>query len=171
VRRIRCRLARGCSVNAKETLDYITARYVVNTAKGTIHHIGGWRGARKRGVEAGYLHDSGYRMICVAGRMTYTHRIVWLFHYQSWPVGVIDHVNRCRSDNRICNLRDVSVSANNMNRSPSADSYPGVGLDRTHRTFKAYFRPDSGKRINIGTYKSYGEACRAHVRALVERMP
>jgi hypothetical protein len=52
------------------------------------------------------------------------HRIIWVLTHGKWPDGVIDHINRVRDDNRIENLRDVSVGENARNNGNSR----GTGL-------------------------------------------
>lgn len=41
--------------------------------------------------------------------------LIWWKAKGKWPIGVIDHKNRIKNDDRISNLRDVSFSINNMN--------------------------------------------------------
>lgn len=45
----------------------------------------------------------------------YAHRFAWYYHYGSLPTYTIDHINRVRDDNRIDNLRDVTLSKNMRN--------------------------------------------------------
>jgi len=42
------------------------------------------------------------------------------------PSGVIDHINRVKTDNRWSNLRDVSISVNNSNVSSTAKHSAGL---------------------------------------------
>jgi len=41
-----------------------------------------------------------------------THRLAWFLHYGRFPDQVIDHINNTPTDNRLQNLRDVSVYLN-----------------------------------------------------------
>ena len=68
------------------------------------------------GTEAGTLTKYGYKRVGINGKYYVEHRLIWLYHYGSFPTQFIDHINRNRSDNRIENLRDVSRRQNNQNR-------------------------------------------------------
>ena len=46
-----------------------------------------------------------YTDIHIDGYSYKAHRLVWLYVYGKWPEYTIDHVNREKSDNRLCNLR------------------------------------------------------------------
>lgn len=48
-----------------------------------------------------------------------TAHVVWLLHHGTWPKDSgleIDHINQCKSDDRIENLRLATHSENNHNR-------------------------------------------------------
>ena len=65
----------------------------------------------------------GYVQVKLQGEYYYKHRIIamqFIPNINNLPC--IDHVNTIRTDNRICNLRWVSVSENNYNKA----SYNGV---------------------------------------------
>ncbi len=53
-----------------------------------------------------------YRRKCIA---LAAHRVVFALVHGRWPTNVIDHLNRCRQDNRPENLRDVTVAENLKN--------------------------------------------------------
>lgn len=81
------------------------------------------------GDVAGYVRDNGYRYICVGNRQYSAHRLVWLYAYGQWPSRLIDHKNGDKSDNRIANLREATVSQNLSNgkiRSNNTSGYKGV---------------------------------------------
>lgn len=79
----------------------------------------------------------------------------------------IDHINRNRLDNRLCNLRICTVLQNNMNRGVSKNNrcgYKGVAFDRSKGKYKASIGLNN-KKIHIGYYDSVEEASKAYNRA------
>ena len=50
---------------------------------------------KRIGTRAGDLTDSNYRYITIAGKKHKEHRLVWLYHYGSFPVGdiMVDHID------------------------------------------------------------------------------
>ena len=62
------------------------------------------------------INAMGYVVLSVAGKKCTAHRLIWLYVHGTWPQHEIDHINGVRSDNRLCNLRDVShqVNLNNL---------------------------------------------------------
>ncbi len=71
--------------------------------------------AGKAGSIAGCLKPDGYVHIKISGKSYGAHRLVWLWVYGKWPYAEIDHINRIRNDNRLCNLREASPSENQQN--------------------------------------------------------
>lgn len=72
---------------------------------------------RKHGKPAGYLASDGYIYINTLGSKWRAHRVAYALHYGVDPYPMeIDHINRNRSDNRICNLRAVTASENCLNK-------------------------------------------------------
>lgn len=61
------------------------------------------------------LDNNGYGQGWVRGNHMKAHRLAWLMHYAEWPKAPIDHINGVKSDNRIVNLRSVSLAENNKN--------------------------------------------------------
>jgi hypothetical protein len=71
----------------------------------------------KPGKKAGQVCKiHGYETIGIKGKNYKSHRLAWMYVYGKWPEIEIDHINRIKTDNRICNLRDVTRSINNLNR-------------------------------------------------------
>lgn len=74
---------------------------------------------RKRvvGLPVGSLAPTGYIETCINRKRHLVHRLVWLWHHGEMPMLKVDHINRCRTDNRIENLRLVDDHQNCFNQS------------------------------------------------------
>lgn len=70
----------------------------------------------KVGHEAGHVEKDGYIRVQIDKEYYSSHRLHWFYHYGTWPVGVLDHINGDRTDNRIENLRDITFKINNSNK-------------------------------------------------------
>jgi hypothetical protein len=86
---------------------------------------------RLAGKECGYIHNSGYRLLCYTTadgkeHMIRSHRLAWFIHYGIPPKQDIDHLSRDKQDNRIVNLRDVSNSVNMRNAPMKRNNTSGV---------------------------------------------
>jgi hypothetical protein len=88
---------------------------------------------------AGCKKRRGYREVKIARKAYKSHRIIWKMIYGNDPDvdKVIDHINRVKDDNRLCNLRLVTVTENNMNggRGPGVT---GISSITYHKRDKAY---------------------------------
>ena len=72
----------------------------------------------------------------------------------------IDHINRNKLDNRVCNLRVCKRSTNCINtdsRKDNTSGKKGVSYDKGAMLWHAYINI-LGKRINIGYFKKRNEA-------------
>lgn len=72
---------------------------------------------------------------------------------------VVDHINRCKLDNRKSNLRIVSQKQNCLNqkiRKNNTSGFNGVRYDKTRNKYVAFY----GKR-KIGRFKTIEEAVKA----------
>jgi hypothetical protein len=82
--------------------------------------------ARYAGEVAGSIKNNGYRRIGIDGKYYGAARLAWLIVHGEWPQNEIDHINRIRTDDRIVNLRDVTPTENNNNRSDNNGLPEGV---------------------------------------------
>jgi hypothetical protein len=73
-------------------------------------------GPSKAGCVVGHETRFGYLSVTVGGKPYQAHRLAWMLHYGVVPTGTIDHINGIKTDNRICNLRDVSHQENCKNQ-------------------------------------------------------
>ena len=68
----------------------------------------------KAGHQFGSYDNYGYRVGGFNGKVYKEHRLIWLYHYKTWPKECIDHINGNPGDNRIENLEWCNHSLNNI---------------------------------------------------------
>jgi hypothetical protein len=124
----------------------------------------------RRGIRAGTAAASsfrkGYCRVFLAGREFPAHRLIWFWMTGEWPKHQIDHINRNKSDNRWCNLREATNSQN-INSPVKADNtsgFHGVGFDKRRQKWAARIRV-AGKRIMLGRFDSAEGAFIAYIFA------
>jgi len=115
---------------------------------------------------------SGYGSGAVLGIPVLAHRVAWSI-YHSLPLsafGEIDHINGCKSDNRICNLRAVGKAGNSRNLklySSNKSGVPGVIWEESHKAWAVRIN-FNGRQKRISRHKLFSEAVAARQRAEVE---
>lgn len=125
------------------------------------HKVNGHK--RKAGAATGRLDSKGYVRIRLMGYEFKAHRLAWLLTYGTWPAAEIDHINGCPSDNRIINIRDVSVAENGWNRKGAMrNNKTGVlGVCEMDGMFIAQIGVD-GRRLRLGAFDTVEEAAAAY---------
>lgn len=133
---------------------------------------GAWRSwnSRMAGKVAGSDSSSGYRDIRVDGTRLMLHRVIWAMYHGHWPKGQIDHINGSRADNRIQNLRDVSVVENRRNAAIPSDNKSGVAGVRWKKRDQRWVAEVGvgGRRVHLGNFESFQEAVDCRKAAEVE---
>ena len=123
----------------------------------------------KKGAVAGTLKD-GYRRVNLNYTLYYVHRLVWLYHYGVMPLGMIDHIDMDRSNNRIENLREATPTQNSMNRlktKSNSSGFKGVSFHEKTQKWRAACSVN-GSRKYLGLYKSPEEAHAAYVQEVTK---
>lgn len=135
----------------KELLDY-------NPETGILTWKIKRRGRAKVGDEAGTVNGAGYVKLSVDGKQYLAHRVIWLWLYGYLPENNVDHVNRVTTDNRECNLREVSQSCNIRNSQVSAINLSGIKGVRVDKHGFHAFIYNKGRQTHIKTSSDFIEA-------------
>lgn len=126
-------------------------------------------GANARiGRAAGWVTRKGYLRVGIDGREYMAHRLVWLYVHGAFPAEQTDHINGNRTDNRPCNLREVSPALNSQNlRAAKSNNKCGLlGVTPAGKRFRAIIRKEhKGKTVCIGSFATKEEAHAAYVEA------
>jgi hypothetical protein len=126
-----------------------------------------WRKGNNRNVkpwqEAKSPNGHGYYNVKIDGKSYLVHRLIWLYVHGSFPKEDIDHKNRIRNDNRLCNLRAVSRTDNCQNISlpdHNKSGHIGVSWIKSHNRWTVYVKVDK-KNKWLGYYKNLDDAVAA----------
>lgn len=130
-------------------------------------------GSKLVGSSIGGVSPAGYWQVSIDGKTYTAQRLAWLYVYDEWPEGAIDHINQIKTDNRIENLRVInySLNAHNTNlRLANNSGVKGVSL----RSLRKGRRPNKPwvasimvncKRKHLGTFFTLEEAAKARAKA------
>lgn len=113
----------------------------------------------KVGDVAGSL-TLGYIIISINNKPYRAHRLVWLYVYGAFPENMIDHINRVKSDNRLCNLRIATRRENAINskiRSNNSSGFKGVFFCSRSKKWIAR-SANYGKQFHLGTFTNPEDA-------------
>ena len=146
----------------KEVLDY-------NYETGVFQWVKKRRGV-VTGKNLGTDNGFGYLRITVLGRSYYAHRLAWFYTSGEWA-DTVDHINGNRSDNRIVNLRNCSVSENNQNRTKtqknSVSQTLGVGWHKKAKKWQAHVCIYKERKY-LGLFENVNDAHKAYLNAKEE---
>lgn len=130
-----------------------------------------WTTENKNGLQfqpAGFVNSYGYVHIWISGKRHLAHRLAWLYVFGEFPVGVIDHINRNKADNRLCNLREVSQRENLENvvkaRRNNKSGLLGAYFDTCKGRWVARITV-KGRKVRLGYFGSAEDAHSAYMAA------
>jgi hypothetical protein len=106
----------------------------------------------------------GYVINFIKGKIYREHRLIWMYVYGEMPNGMLDHINRVKSDNRIENLRVVSFSENRQNigkLSNNKSGLKGIWFHKKNKNWCASICVDK-KKYHIGSFITKEEAFAAY---------
>ena len=114
--------------NREAIAEYVKKHYTYNARTGRVQRRKTGRDMMGFSIHTGYLFLT-FHIDGVKTHVRY-HHVVWLLCCGRWPAQ-IDHVDGNPCNNRIENLREVTVSENNLNRQwawrpNAATGLPGV---------------------------------------------
>lgn len=115
-------------------------------------------------------HGHGYIEITIQGKLRKAHRLAWLYMTGSWPKDEIDHINRIRHDNRLCNLRESTLQQNLKNKEKyksNTSGFTGVTWHKRIKMWQARISNDT-KRMHLGYFKTPEEASSVYTKAKEE---
>ena len=145
---------------AQEVLHELATDYFYEEDTGKFIRTSGLRGKGKKGTEAGWIDEKGYRLIEIEGKSYRCHRLAYLWMTGDWPKHQVDHINNIKDDNRWCNLRDATNSQNQRNtalRKNNTSGVKGVNWHKGNKKWRARVGYNN-KRIHIGDFKLLSDA-------------
>lgn len=120
------------------------------------------------GSAAGTVVTGGYRKIYIDWKPYLAHRLIWMYVYGKEPNCHIDHIDGNPANNRIENLRDVSIRQNQENRVKAQKNNQsgllGVQYLPQFPRWTASIK-HKGKSHYLGCFKSATEAHEAYLTA------
>ena len=124
------------------------------------------RGSKaKKEQISGWIHE-GYICVEINSKQFKMHRIIWRLYYGYWPNGLIDHINGNKLDNKICNLREVTLRQNQQNRNVHRNGkLVGSSFIKKKKIFRSSIVLNK-KQYHLGVYKTELEAHEQYLRAL-----
>ena len=87
------------------------------------------------------------------------HHFAWFWINGNVEIDEIDHINRNKVDNRICNLRNVTQQVNQWNRNGKGYCY-----NKRSKKYQAYIAANN-KQIHLGCYDTPKDARQAYLNA------
>ena len=139
---------------AKELFTYDRETGIIKWRKRTSNR-------QRSNMVAGSTRSDGYTKITFKGKKYPAHRISMLLAYGFYGDGLeVDHINHVRDDNRLSNLRFVTVIGNNRNLSKSSKNITGVTgvyYNKAARKYRAQIMVD-GVNISLGYFVTLDEA-------------
>lgn len=126
---------------------------------------------RRRGQGAGLpahlrSNRNGYGRISLDGHEWLAHRLAWLYVHGAWPSSQLDHINRNKLDNRICNLRLATHDLNQQNhiRARRTNKIGLLGVSLSQGKWRAQITVNR-KKIFLGRFDDPEQAHSAYLDA------
>lgn len=151
----------------KHSIQTLRDNMILNVETGHVYWTKSKSG-RDLSKPIGHIDNDGYLRVIFDGIRYRLHRLVWVLHTGEHIADgfQVDHVNGCRTDNRILNLRVVQSRTNNTNRvSHRNGRLVGAHFHKASGRWTSSIRVD-GKPKSLGYFDSEIAAHIAYVAAL-----
>lgn len=113
------------------------------------------------------LDNYGYKRGTIAKGVIRAHLVIWTMVHGAPPCGFIDHINHDKTDNRLCNLREITKRENHLNMSRSKANTTGVtGVSFVKKRWQAMITVNH-ESIYLGRFDRIEDA--AEARRIAER--
>lgn len=133
---------------------------------GAEKHAHWWntRFAEKEALAA--VNGRGYAGGAIFGARCRAHRVIWKLVTGTDP-DEIDHINGCRVDNRLCNLRAVNRTENMQNKRRNSNNRSGVTGVLWHSASRKWAAKicSENTEIHLGLFDCIGQAIKARREA------
>lgn len=119
---------------------------------------------------AGNQDYNVYIRITIYKKKYAAHRLAFLYMTGEWPKEVVDHINQIKNDNRWTNLREATVSQNNINSKKQKNNksgYRGVYWYNKNQRWRVQIKYKS-KYITLGSYTDIKEAAEVYKKKALE---
>lgn len=145
-------------------LDAAIEKFDIDPVEGRVRY--------KNGKIAGSFSGAGYLRVKVNNVDVYAHRLIWYYVHKKLPVS-IDHIDGCKTNNSISNLRSVTHAENHQNKSPQSNCWtgvPGVNFDFQRMKWVAKIKTNNRTKF-IGRFNFKKDAVNARLAAEKELHP
>ena len=89
------------------------------------------------------------------------HHVIWAWHHGVWPSLHIDHIDGNGLNNKISNLREVTIQENNKNLPKfknNTSGRTGVVWDKNRNKWSTLITINSTKSVSLGRYDKFEDA-------------
>jgi hypothetical protein len=115
-------------------------------------------------------HRMGYLQGTIFNRTYLAHRVIWTIVNGRWPEKHIDHIDGDKTNNKIKNLREATISQNLCNRGANSNGtsgYKGVSFHKKNLNWCAYITLNR-KRKFLGSFDTPQKAHKAYCEAALK---
>jgi len=155
---------------SKELQEFAAENLRFDFENGEIFWARGGKGRPGVGSPAGCIDKiNGYWRVGVNGRGYMGHRLLYCFYHKTSLTGLhIDHIDGNRLNNRLDNLRAVTISENNRNRKLSRNNTTGfIGISEERGRYRVQIYDNHGKQHHR-RFKSLDDALAYQQEKLIE---